>query len=210
MVKIGLLIALKRELPEIIPYGKSKYVQTYNIGDYNIGVLRSGIGQKRAEKATERLCTEFNPYYLIFLGFCGCVDPELNIGTLIVADTIHYNGKNESLEGLELEHVKRCLTDSSIDYRVGEFQTFDRPVLSKGEVLEGILGVDLEAYAIVRKAKEYDTPPIIIKSVSDILPEKKHLIFPTIRLVYRIFKNFKTAKKGLNDFGQNYFKSQTT
>jgi nucleoside phosphorylase len=153
MVKIGLLIALKRELPEVIPYSKSKYVQTYNIGDYDIGVLLSGIGQKRAEKATERL--------------------------------------------------------SSIDYRVGEFQTFDRPVLSKGKVLEGVLGVDLEAYAIVKKAKEYDTPSIIIKSVSDIIPEKKHLIFPTIRLVYRIFKNFKTAKKGLNDFGQNYFNSQT-
>ena len=71
----------------------------------------------------------------------------MNIGTLLVADTIHYNGKKESLEGLELEHVKRCLTDSSIDYRVGEFQTFDRPVLSKGEVLEGVLGVDMEAYA---------------------------------------------------------------
>ena len=50
MVKIGLLSALKRELPEVIPYGKSKYVQTYNIGDYAIGVLLSGIGQKRAEK----------------------------------------------------------------------------------------------------------------------------------------------------------------
>jgi nucleoside phosphorylase len=208
MVKIGLIIALKRELPEVIPYCKSKHVQTYNIGDYEIGVLLSGIGQKRAGKATERLCTEFNPNYLIFLGFCGGVDPELNIGTLLIADTIHYNEKKESLEGLELEHVKRCLTDSSIDYRVGGFQTFDRPVLSKGEVLEGILGVEMEAYAVVRKAKEYDTPLIIIKSVSDILPEEKHLIFPSIRLVYRIFRDFKTAKKGLNDFGQSYFKSQ--
>ena len=207
MVKIGLLIALKRELPEVIPSCRSKYIQTYNIGDYDIGVLLTGIGQKRAEKATERLCTEFDPYYLLFLGFCGCVDPELNIGTLLVADRIHYKGKKESLEGPELDHLKRCLTDFSIDYRIGEFQTFDRPVLSKGEVLEGVLGVDLEAYAIVRKAKEYNTPPLIIKSVSDILPEERHLIFPTIRLVYSIFRNIKAAKKGLNDFGQNYFKS---
>ena len=41
MVRIGLLSALKRELPEVIPYGKSKYVQTYNIGNYDIGVLLS-------------------------------------------------------------------------------------------------------------------------------------------------------------------------
>lgn len=208
MVKIGLLGELKCELPKVIPYNRSKHVQTYKIGDYDIGVLLSGVGQKRAEKATERLCTEFNPDYLIFLGFCGSVDPELNIGTLLVADTIHYRDKKESLEGLELEHVKICLTASSIDHRVGEFQTFDYPVLSRGEVLEGVLGVDMEAYGIVKKAKEYGVPSIVIKSVSDILPERKPLVLPTMRLIYRIFRNFKTAKKGLNDFGQNYFMSQ--
>tara|TARA_Y100000310_G_scaffold327507_1_gene394000 strand:+ start:3801 stop:4424 length:624 start_codon:yes stop_codon:yes gene_type:complete len=207
MVKIGLLGELKCELPDIVPYDKSRHVQTYKLGDYDVGVFLSGIGQKKAENATERLCTEFNPDYLIFLGFCGGIDPEANIGTLLVADTIHYHGKEESLEGPELEHVKICLTDSSIDYRVGEFQTFDGPVLSRGKVLEGVLGVDMEAYAIVRKAKEYNIPSIVIKSISDILPEEKPLMFPTIRLMYRILRNFKTIKKGLNDFGQNYFKS---
>ena len=108
-----------------------------------------------------------------------------------------------------LKEIKRRLTNSSIDYRVCKFQTFDHPVLSRGEVLEDILGVDMETYAIVKKAKEYNIAPIVIKSVSDILHERKPLVFPTIRLIYRIFRNFKTAKKGLNDFGQNYFMPQT-
>ena len=206
MIKVGLLGELKCELPEVIPYSRSKHVQTYNIGDYKVGVLLSGIGQKKAENATERLCTEFDPDYLIFLGFCGCLDSELNIGTLLVADTVHYNGEEESLEDPELEYVKRCLTDSSIDYKVGKFQTFDSPRLSKEEVLEGVLGVDMEAYAIASKAKEYNVPTIVIKSVSDILPEKKYKVLPIPRLIGRVLLNLKTAKKGLNDFGQNYFK----
>tara|TARA_Y100000310_G_scaffold294083_1_gene324247 strand:+ start:5821 stop:6438 length:618 start_codon:yes stop_codon:yes gene_type:complete len=203
MVNVGLLGALKRELPKVVHYNRLKHV--YKIGKYDVGIFLSGVGSKKAEKATERLCTKFNPDYIIFVGFCGCVDPEVNLGTLLVAGRVHYKGEEESLEGPELEHVKRCLTNSSIDYKVGKFQTFDSPRLSKEGVLEGVIGVDMEAYAIVSKAKEYKVPTIVVKSVSDILSEKKYKILPIPRLIGRILLNFKTAKKGLNDFGKNYF-----
>ncbi len=205
MAKIGLLSALKWELPQAIPYGKSKCIQTHKLGDYDVGVLVSGVGYKRAEQAAERLCIEFNPDYVMCLGVCGGVGQKVNIGTLVVANKVHYHGETESLECPELEGIQRCLAESSIDWKVGGFQTFDTPVLSKAEVLEDVLGVDMEAFAVVKKAREYHVPSVIIKSVSDILPEKAPLMFPELRLLYCISRNFKAAKKGLDDFGQAYF-----
>ena len=208
MKRIGLLAAIKSEIPDCIPYKRSNSIQNFRIGQNDIGVLLSGVGPEKAEKTTEKLCAEFKPDLIIALGFCGCIDPELHIGTLIVADTIYYQGKKEPLDCSVSGDVKRCLINSSTDFITGRFQTFDHPVLSRKEVLEGVLGVDMEAYAICKMAQKFNIPTSIIKSVSDFLPAEKPLIFPQMRLLFRILRNFKQAKKSLNALGRNYFLSQ--
>ena len=209
MPRIGLLCAFKNELPKVIPYRKSPHVQTYKIGHCDIGVLVSGVGQRRAATATKRLCAEFNPEHLMVLGVCGGVNPELAVGTLLVADRVHYQDQSASLEGEELEAVQQCLTDASIDYRVGGMQTFDQPVLSRDGVGNDVLGVDMEAYAIVRTAEQHSIPAIIIKAVSDIVPEEAPAILPSVRLLYRFLRKFHIAKRGVNAFAQEYFNSRT-
>ena len=208
MTRIGLLSAFTNALPRVVPYSKSQHVQACKVGGCEIGVLVSGIGRKKAARATERLCTEFKPDHLVVLGVCGGVHPELNIGTLLVADRVHYQGESASLGGQEMDAVRKCLADSSIDHRVGGMQTFDRTVLSQKDVVGDVLGVDMEAYAIAKTAREYGTPLIIIKSVSDLVPETKPLMIPSIRLMVRVIRHFRTAKSGLNAFARSYFTAQ--
>ncbi|MFC1752655.1 hypothetical protein ACFL96_04590 [Thermoproteota archaeon] len=204
MARIGLLGELKCELPDLIPYEKSKEVQTYHIGEHDIGVILSGIGQKKAANAAKKLL-EYKPDYLIFLGFCGGAKPELNIGDLALAEIIRYEGEEISLDSAHLEEIAGCLSDSGIAYHRGLFHTFDKPVLSRRGLSDDILAVDMEAYIIAKLAQEQNVPSIMLKSVSDIIPEQKPLFFPTARVVYRIWKEFAVAKQGLNQFAQNYF-----
>jgi len=203
MIRIGLISALNCEIPSIIPYQRSKQVQTHYIGNKEVGVIVSGMGQ-RAEHATKRLCTEFEPDYLIHLGLCGGVD--LDIGSLVIGNTVsHYGKDQECRESEELRNIKTALSNASIDHRVGCFQTFDHPVLSREGVLKGVRAVDMESYWVVKTAKDYSVPVIVIKSVSDVLLEVKPAVLPNVRLVGRVLINFRAAKNSLNDFAKSYF-----
>jgi adenosylhomocysteine nucleosidase len=180
MNKVGLISAMRCEIPDLITYGKSKRVQNFKLEDYDIGVILSGIGPEKAANATKILCSEFNPDYIIFLGFCGAAQKGINMGDLVVADKIHYNGNEISLKSSQLKDVKRCLSTHTIPHHIGKLQTFDHPVLSKKEVLDDAIGVDMESYIIFQKAREHNIPSVIIRSVSDIIPERKPFLFPTI------------------------------
>lgn len=206
MARIGVISAMSYELPDVIPYSFSKGIRTVKKRENALGVVVSGVGCGRAEKATELLCREFRPDVLVMLGFCGCADSAIAVGTLIVADTLHYNGRQESLDSAELKEVRELLAASSVEHTIGNFQTFDHPVLSNEPVLKGVTAVDMEAFAVVKKAREWGVKPCVVKAVSDMLPMKEPVFFPTLRLQFRIYRNFMTAKKGLNDLGKIWFK----
>ena len=205
MPKVGLICAMECELPEIIPYRNSKQVQTYTIGDFDIGVILSDVGAENAKTVTKKLSSEYKPDHIIVLGFCGGSQLKLAIGDIVVADKIHYNGNEVSSKSSQLEDVKTCLSKNLITYHVGKLQTFDHPVLSRKEVLADVLGVDMESYVIVQEAKKHNIPAITIKSVSDILPERKPLLIPKTRLSHCISRNYEIAMKGLNEFSNKYF-----
>lgn len=205
MSKVGLICATKCELPEIIPYRNSKQIQIYTIGGNDIGVIISDVGPENAKTATNKLYLDYKPDWITVLGICGGSQTKLAIGDIVVADKIHYNGNEISLKCSLLEDVKTCLSKNFITYHVGKLQTFDHPVLSRKEVLADVLGVDMESYVIAHEAKKLNIPSITIKSISDILPDKKPILIPKIRLSYRISKNLVIAMKGLNEFSNKYF-----
>lgn len=209
MPKVGLICATKYELPEITPYRNSKHIQIYNIGDFNIGIIISDVGPENAKTATRILYLDYNPDWIIAFGICGGSQSELAIGDIIVADKIHFNGNEIAIKCPQLEVVKTCLSNNLIKYHVGKLQTFDHPVLSRKEVSADVLGVDMESYQIVDEATKLNIPSIIIKSVSDILPDRKPFLIPKMRLSYRISKNLVIAMKGLNDFSNKYFTSHS-
>jgi len=170
----------------------------YQIGGNAIRVAVSGIGLKKARRATQQVCAGslgFIPDLLINSGFCGAVRNKLDIGHLIIANHLVYRDREIQLENSPIENVVDLLVES--EYHVGKLQTFNWPVLSKARVAGDTLAVDMESFAIAQTAARHQIPAIIIKAVSDIVPRHASLI-SLLNLVRRLKINSKKARARLS------------
>ena len=194
MPKIGLIVAMRAE----VPYMLKNTTGIYQIGDNAIRVAVSGIGLKRARRATQQMCIGclgFLPDLLINSGFCGAVRNRLDIGHLIIANRLAYRDREIQMENSPIEKVVDLLVES--EYHVGKVQTFNRPVLSRARVAGDTLAVDMESFAIAQTAAKYRIPAIIIKAVSDIVPKHASLI-SLLKLVRSLKVNSKKARDRLS------------
>ena len=194
MPNIGLIVALRAE----VPYMLKDTTGIYQIGDNAIRIAVSGIGLKKARRATEQVCTGslgFLPDLLINAGFCGAVQNELDIGHLIIANRLAYREREIELKNSLIEKVGGVLGES--DYHVGKLQTFNWPVLSRVRVSGNTLAVDMESFAIAQIAANYQIPAVFIKAVSDIVP--KHVgPISLLNLVRNLKYNSKKARTRLS------------
>lgn len=173
MPNIGLIVAMRAEVPHIL----KNTTGIYQIGDNATRVAVSGIGLKKARRATQQVCTGslgFIPDLLINSGICGAVRDKLDIGHLIIANRLAYRDREIQLENSPIEKVVDLLVESEI--HVGKLQTFNWPVLSRAKVAGDTLAVDMESFAIAQTAAKYHIPTIIIKAVSDLIPKHAGLI----------------------------------
>lgn len=173
MPNIGLIVAMRAEVPHIL----KNTTGIYQIGDNATRVAVSGIGLKKARRATQQVCTGslgFLPDLLINSGICGAVRDKLDIGHLIIANRLAYRDREIQLENSPIEKVVDLLVESEI--HVGKLQTFNWPVLSRARVAGDTLAVDMESFAIAQTAAKYHIPTIIIKAVSDLIPKHAGLI----------------------------------
>jgi len=173
MPNIGLIVAMRAE----VPYMLKNTTGIYQIGGNAIRVAVSGIGLKKARRATQQVCTGslgFLPDLLINSGICGAVRDKLDIGHLIIANRLAYRDREILLETSPIEKVVDLLVGSKL--HVGKLQTFNWPVLSRARVAGDTLAVDMESFAIAQTAAKYHIPTIIIKAVSDLIPKYAGLI----------------------------------
>jgi nucleoside phosphorylase len=194
MPNIGLVVAMRAE----VPYMLQDTAGIYQIGDNAIRVAVSGIGPQRARRAAQQVCTGslgFIPDLLINSGFCGAARNDLDVGHLIIANRLAYRDREIQLENSPIEKVVKLLVES--EYHVGKLQTFNWPVLSRARVAGDTLAVDMEAFAIAQTAAKYQIPAIIIKAVSDIVPEHTGLI-SLLTLVRSLKINTKKARGRLS------------
>jgi nucleoside phosphorylase len=204
MKKIGLITALEFEVPDQIGYSQTDKIQKVKTKDYEIAILVSGVGQKNAIAATKKLCIEYKPDIIFFIGFCGGVKKDCKACDLFLADIIAYNGSEIKIDEKTLGFVKQKLSENNCHHVIGKFQTFDDVVLSKKDIAPGIVAVEMESFGAVKEAKKYNIPTILIRTVSDIIPEKKSF-FAKIKAQREFMKNIEYSKKSLNDFYEIFF-----
>ena len=181
-----------------VPHMLKDTAGIYRIGDNAIRVAVSGIGLKKAQRATQQVCTGslgFLPDLLINSGFCGAVRDKLDIGHLIIANRLAYRDREIQLENSPIEQVVDLLLES--EYHLGKLQTSNWPVLSRARVAGDTLAVDMESFAIAQTAAKYQIPAIIIKAVSDIVPKHASLI-GLLNLVRSFKINSKKARARLS------------
>jgi len=204
MPNIGLIVAMRAEVPHML----KNTTGIYQVGDNAIRVAVSGIGLKRARRATQQVCTGslgFLPDLLINSGFCGAVRNKLDIGHLIIANRLAYRDREIQLENSPIENIVDLLVES--EFHVGKVQTFNWPVLSRARVAEDTLAVDMESFAIALTAAKYQIPVIIMKAVSDIVPKHAGLI-SLLKLVRSLKTNSKKARARLSLNVKKIFEAQ--
>ena len=194
MPNIALLVAMRSEVPPFL----QPPAAICRIGDNAVRLAVTGIGLKKARRATQQVCTGslgVKPDLLINAGFCGAVRNELDIGDLVIANHIAYRYRVIRPANSLIEKLSGRLTE--LEYRVGKLQTFDRPLLSRAGVAGNSLAVDMESFAIAQTAAAHQIPAIFIKAVSDRVPRRAGLL-SLLSLVRGLKTNTRKARAQLS------------
>jgi len=202
-VRVGLVIAMRAEMPALFPGPRMRAIAAYRVGGAAVGLVLSGMGVRRAHEAATRLCREFQPHYLCSLGVCGGVADELAVGDLLVADGVLYGEGHISLAGPRTSEAVDMARRVGCHVHVGAVQTFDWPVLSRRGVAGMALGVDMESYAVAEVARQHGLAAAVVRAISDVVPERA-----TPRTVaawlWQVRPGFGTARQTLARFADFY------
>jgi adenosylhomocysteine nucleosidase len=152
--------------------GKTVFRLVFFEGDF-FHIVRCGVGPQRAANSMKKL--DFEPSALICVGTAGALTADLDIGDIVVCDTVLSDSPgqkpiacDEDLAGLISASCDR------IDYRSvpGKTITVSRPVFPRHEREElrrssGADCVEMETHAIGLEAAERRIPFAALRVISD-------------------------------------------
>lgn len=173
------------------------------LANHQVFLVQSGIGKVASALATSLLIQQFSPDLVINTGSAGGFDPELNIGDIVIADSLMYHDVDVSHFGYERGQVpsmpKHYVADSNasaiaynaaqqlekIQVRTGLICSGDSFVGSD-EAAEDIQAafpnakaVEMEGASIAQVCHMMDTPVVVIRSLSDIAGKTSTVSFET-------------------------------
>ena len=148
-------------------------------GKQNIVLVRSGVGRQRAEDTTFQVIDHFKPRCLISIGYAGAVQPELNVGDLVIADTIIEEKENGeySPDSDWLNRTKNIPCPDGVKVVRGGLLTVDNVIhdpISKQELGKrySVQAVEMETSAIAKVAEEKNVPLLSLRVISDRLDQE--------------------------------------
>lgn len=200
MYRIAVLSATKFEMPSCL-MGKNSNRWQKEDCTY-IDIFTSGIGQKKARAKTREICMKQKPDLLIFLGFCGGIS-TVHVGKILIATSVHYNNCAITINN----SLFNKMDYSNALIITGKLETFDQPVTSMSMISDhDIMGVDMESFAVADESQKHNIPILIVKVITDILPDKKPRFFPQLKVLSQIFFNcwFRKVRNNLNKFTSKF------
>lgn len=164
-------------------------------------LLRSGIGKVNAAMSTTLLLQTFKPDYLINTGSAGGLNPELNVGDVVISNEVRHHDVDVTIFGYEYGQVPQLpasfLANEDLIQKAEESaKEVGDHVVIKGLITTGdsfiheperaafiqskfssLQAVEMEAAAIAQVAYQFKIPFVIIRSLSDIAGKESHLSF---------------------------------
>ncbi|GJM16648.1 MAG: 5'-methylthioadenosine/S-adenosylhomocysteine nucleosidase [Thermodesulfobacteriota bacterium] len=188
---------LKREI-QISEQGTSGDLEYLlgNLYGQSVIVAELGVGIRRARVGTSFVIQKFKPSLIIVGGFGGALSSDLNVGDIVLGESVTSLKKNESLE------LSCDISVSDLDFKKG-------PILSESRFINepdqkknlfeasNALVVDMETWGVSEAAQQSKTPVISIRAVSDEHNER----LPDMAALYGNNGQFDFAK------ADNYFKA---
>lgn len=158
----------------------------------DVVLLKSGIGKVNAAVSTTLLLSEFNPEYVINIGSAGGFDPELQVGDVVISDQVVHHDVDVTAFGYVMGQVpnmpatypadvvlmnkakKALQTVTQVQAKVGLIGTGDSfmndPVRVEAvrATFPDLVAVEMEAAAVAQVCFKFETPFVVVRSLSDI------------------------------------------
>src|SRR5688500_11663817 len=171
---VGIVCAIRPELTAFL--GRCDRVKRYSggkftfrgglLGDIRVAVVESGIGAARARQATQSLIDAHSPDWILSTGFSGALEKSLQVGDLVMADSI------TTPEGAPLKIDLRMSSDPGQGLHVGRVVTSGHIVrtLDEKQALAsqcGAIAVDMESYGVAEVCRDKSIRFMAIRVISD-------------------------------------------
>lgn len=208
-MKIAIIGAMEEEVTLLREKITNKTQETIAGCEYTTGVLegvevvllRSGIGKVNAALSTAVLLERFKPDYVINTGSAGGLNPNLNVGDVVISTEVRHHDVDVTIFGYEygqvpqlpaafeanselLQIAEDCAKEiTDIQVVRGLIATGDSfmndPVRVK--VISGkfkdLQAVEMEAAAIAQVSYQFGVPFVVIRSLSDIAGKESNVSF---------------------------------
>jgi adenosylhomocysteine nucleosidase len=135
------------------------------LGAHDLLLVANGAGPARAAATVDRAAAAFLPDAIVSTGFCGALDEELGVASVVVAtEVLDANGRFSALAPA-----------ASLAHHLGAVVTIDHVAQSAAEKRSlrqtGASAVDMEAAAVAGRAAALSLPFFCIKAVTDLAGE---------------------------------------
>ncbi|HTP33258.1 MAG TPA: hypothetical protein VMJ75_13860 [Candidatus Acidoferrales bacterium] len=125
----------------------------------------NGVGAERAAAAVDRAVEAFRPAAVVSTGFCGALDPDLQVGDVVVATEVASGGGRFAALSPRGAKNARCGVVASIDHVA-------RTAAEKSRLFaSGAMAVEMEAGGVAERATAHGIPFFCIKAVTDLASE---------------------------------------
>lgn len=202
-MKIGIIGAMEQEitllrdrlekLKTVEEGGCTFYTGTLHGKD--VILLKSGIGKVSAAVGTTLLLSKFQPDVVINTGSAGAFDPTLNLGDVVISSEVRYHDADATAFGYELGQIpqqpaafhsdealmslaEQALTEETHAVR-GLICTADTFVHTDAHLshirthFPDTVAAEMEAAAIAQVCKQFGTPFVVVRAISDVVAEKE-------------------------------------
>jgi len=138
------------------------WARSVALGEHDLLLVANGAGPARAAATVDRAAAAFRPETIVSTGFCGALDEELDVASVVVAtEVVGANGRFGALA-----------PSASLAHHLGVVVTIDHVAQSAAEKRSlrqtGATAVDMEAAAVAGRAAALNLPFFCIKAVTDL------------------------------------------
>jgi adenosylhomocysteine nucleosidase len=140
------------------PVGWARYGES---GGRQMWMVANGAGRAHAARAVEVGFPACRPEVIVSMGFCGALDPALEIGDVFGATEVDAAG----------ERFPVCLPVSDLPHSTGVVASIGHVAQTVAEKqtlrASGASAVEMEAGGVAERAREYKLPLFCVRAVTD-------------------------------------------
>ncbi|PWG00648.1 5'-methylthioadenosine/adenosylhomocysteine nucleosidase [Levilactobacillus bambusae] len=197
-MRFGVICAMEEEIKDLTENLEHEDIKIINgiqfyqgtISGQEVVLVRSGIGKVEAGLTTALLIVEFNVDIVINSGSAGAIDPELNIGDVVVSTQTAYHDADARAFGYEYGQLPQqpARFNASVDWgnkivdaaqgtglttKKGLIVSGDQFINSTDEIdrirhyFPDALTSEMEGAAIGQVANQFAVPYVVVRAMSD-------------------------------------------